>query len=54
MAFLPFLLEITAFIASLLRWVGKQAIISSQEGKLAIKTEEGAIKCCKEKNYFPT
>ena len=36
--------KITALIASLLHWEGKQAIISSQEGKQAIKLKEGIIK----------
>ena len=49
MACLPSLFEIIALIASLIRWDGKQAIISSQEGKHAIKSKEGAITCCKEK-----
>ena len=47
MACLPSLLEMTALIASLLRLEGNQAVISSQEGKQAIKYKEGAIKCCK-------
>ena len=40
-------------MASLLCREGKQAIISSQEGKQDIKSKEGAIKCCKEKKILP-
>ena len=53
MACLPSFVEITAIIASLVPWECKQAVISSQEGKQAIKTKAGAIKCCKEKNTPP-
>ena len=49
------LLEISALIAFLVPRECKQAIISSQEDKQGIKFKfkEGAINCCKEKNYFP-
>ena len=47
-------LEITALTASLIPRECKQAIISSQEDKQDIKFKEGAIKCCKEKNFFPS
>ena len=43
------LLEITALITSLVPQECKQAIISSQEDKLGVKFNEGAVKCCKEK-----
>ena len=46
--------EITALIASLVSREFKQAIISSQEDKQGNKFKEGAIQCCKEKNYFPS
>ena len=47
-------LSITGLIAYLVPRECKQAIISSKVDKQGIKFKEGAIKCCKEKNYFPS